>query len=57
VSGGQFQRVMLARALLAILDLLLLHDATQGLDQPGSAAFYRPIEEVRASLGGSDQKP
>ena len=42
---------MLARALLSKPDLLLLDEATQGLDQPGSAAFYRQIEEVRARLG------
>lgn len=47
LSGGQFQRVMLARALLAKPQLLILDEATSGLDQPGSAAFYRRIEEVR----------
>jgi zinc transport system ATP-binding protein len=51
LSGGQFQRVLLARALLNDPQLLVLDEPTQGLDQPGIVAFYQLIEEVRAQTG------
>jgi zinc transport system ATP-binding protein len=51
LSGGQFQRVLLARALLSKPHLLMLDEPTQGLDQPGEAAFYRLIDEVRGQTG------
>jgi zinc transport system ATP-binding protein len=53
LSGGQQQRVLLARALLGNPQLLMLDEPTSGLDQPGEAAFYRLIEEVRAETGAA----
>ena len=51
LSGGQLQRAMLAQAVLRRPDLLVLDEATQGLDQAGEARFYRLIERLRQELG------
>ncbi|HET9068979.1 MAG TPA: metal ABC transporter ATP-binding protein [Amaricoccus sp.] len=51
LSGGQFQRALLAQALLRRPQLLVLDEAAQGLDQPGEARFYRLIEQIRGELG------
>ena len=59
LSGGQFQRAMLAQAVLRRPDLLVLDEATQGLDQAGEARFYRLIEQLRqrARLRRADGEP
>ena len=51
LSAGQLQRVLLWHALMNDPDILLLDEATRGLDQPGSAAFYKKIEEIRDTTG------
>lgn len=48
LSGGEMQRVLLARALLRDPHLLILDEPTQGLDQPGEARFYELLAEIRA---------
>ena len=51
LSGGQFQRALLAAALVRRPGLLVLDEAAQGLDQPGVARFYRLVEQIRGELG------
>ncbi len=51
LSGGQFQRILLARALLMEPHILILDEPTQGLDPPGISEFYRLINEIRDETG------
>ncbi len=51
LSGGQFQRVLLARALLREPDLLVLDEPVQGIDFPGQVALYDLIGSLRARRG------
>lgn len=47
LSGGEMQRVLLARALLRKPDLLVLDEPTQGVDRSGQAEIYELIRCVR----------
>jgi len=47
ISGGELQRVSLARALLRDPDLLVLDEPVQGVDITGQGEFYQLIENLR----------
>jgi len=47
LSGGEFQRVLLARALLRDPDLLVLDEPVQGVDFGGQIALYDLIGRIR----------
>jgi len=47
LSGGETQRVLLARALLRDPQLLVLDEPVQGVDVSGQSALYALINEIR----------
>ena len=51
LSGGQFQRVLIARALLAEPDLLVLDEPAQNMDHLGQIELYELVAALRRSRG------
>ncbi len=50
LSGGEFQRVLLARAMASKPDLLVLDEPVQGVDFNGEIALYDLIKSIRDEL-------
>ena len=50
LSGGEFQRVLLARAIVRAPELLVLDEPVQGVDFNGEIALYKLIEDIRTRL-------
>ncbi len=51
LSGGEFQRALLARALIRRPALLVLDEPVQGVDFAGEIALYELIHDIRERLG------
>lgn len=51
VSGGEFQRILLARCLLRRPDVLVLDEPAQGVDINGQQQLYQLITEIRNEYG------
>ncbi|MBO0141664.1 metal ABC transporter ATP-binding protein [Agrobacterium sp. Ap1] len=51
LSGGEFQRALLARAIARKPDLMVLDEPVQGVDFAGEAALYDLIRTIRNKTG------
>ncbi|MET3779216.1 zinc transport system ATP-binding protein [Rhizobium alvei] len=51
LSGGEFQRALLARAIARKPDLLVLDEPVQGVDFNGEIALYELISTIRDRIG------
>jgi zinc transport system ATP-binding protein len=50
LSGGEFQRVLLARAIAKKPELLVLDEPVQGVDYSGEVALYALIKKISETL-------
>jgi len=50
LSGGEFQRVLIARAIASKPDLLVLDEPVQGVDFKGEIALYELIKKISEEL-------
>ncbi|MDC0625088.1 metal ABC transporter ATP-binding protein [Alphaproteobacteria bacterium] len=50
LSGGEFQRVLIARAIAKKPDLLVLDEPVQGVDYNGEIALYKLIKKISINL-------
>ena len=50
LSGGEFQRLLLARAMIDRPNLMVLDEPAQGLDLAGADLFYSLINDIRTDL-------
>lgn len=51
VSGGEMQRILLARALLRSPELLVLDEPVQGVDLNGQTELYHLINQIQQQFG------
>ncbi len=51
LSGGQSQRVLLAKALVGDPDLMILDEPTSGVDSPSRIEIYRILSELNSEKG------
>ncbi len=51
LSGGQFQRLLLAFALMGRPTVLLFDEPTAGVDEPGEASIYALLERLQHDQG------
>lgn len=51
LSGGQFQRLLVALALLSNPTILLLDEPTAGVDEPGQEQLYETVHRLQVEHG------